>query len=83
LPPLRSLAFGMGPSFATEVPPLEVENKGSSQQALLYWSLEAEFASPLPRDTIFARLHHRSNAWGAVADAGGSNVLVMGLRPRW
>jgi hypothetical protein len=83
LPPLRSLAFGMGPSYATKVPPLEVENKGSSQQALLYWSLEAEFASPLPRDTIFTRLHHRSNGWGAVAEEGGSNVLVMGLRHRW
>jgi hypothetical protein len=83
LDPLRSVAFGMGPSFATEVPEIEVETRGGSEQLLLYWAIEGEFASPVPDWAIYGRLHHRSNGFGWVADKGGSNVLVIGLRRRW
>lgn len=83
LRPLRSLGFGIGPSFATEVPPIEVETRGGSEQLLLYWMIEAEFASPSPAATIYGRLHHRSNGFGTVAENGGSNVLVIGVRHYW
>jgi hypothetical protein len=83
LHPLESASFGMGPSFATEVPEIEVETKGGSQRALLYWSIEFEFLTPRPDMFVYARLHHRSNVFGIVADEGGSNAVVIGLRRRW
>jgi hypothetical protein len=83
LAPLRSLAGGMGVSYATEIPPIEAETRDGSEQTLLYWMLEAEFGLPTPEATIYARLHHRSNGYGVVAEEGGSNVLVIGLRHRW
>lgn len=81
--PLRSVAFGMGPSYATHVPEIEAETRGGSERALLYWAIEAEFSLPVQDTTIFTRLHHRSNGFGTIADKGGSNVLVMGFRRSW
>lgn len=81
--PLESAAFGMGPSLATEVPEIEVDTKGGSERLLLYWAIELEFASPRPGTSIYGRLHHRSNGWGRIAEQGGSNAIVMGLRRRW
>lgn len=81
--PVRSLAAGAGPSWASEVPRVEVLRKGASARLMLYWMLEAEFG---PRDadrSVFLRLHHRSDAYGLFAEAGGSNVVVLGLRRRW
>lgn len=83
LRPLRSLAFGMGPSYATDIPEIEVETRGGSQRALLYWAIEIEATSPMPETALFGRLHHRSNGFGSIADKGGSNVIVLGLRRRW
>ncbi len=83
LRPLRSLAFGLGPSYASEVPEIEVQTRGGSQRALLYWAIEAEFSSPSRQATIFTRLHHRSNGFGTIGEDGGSNVIVLGLRRRW
>ncbi len=34
------------------------------------------------RSVIF-RLHHRSEAFGLVADEGGSNAMVIGLKQRF
>jgi hypothetical protein len=75
-----SIAFGLGPSYASEVPDEEVAMDGDSQRWLVYWV--AELAVGLPRSNwrgVF-RLHHRSGAFGIVADEGGSNVLAVGLR---
>jgi hypothetical protein len=83
VPFFRSLAFGLGPSLATEVPEYEVETRGDSQRLLAYWLLEAEFGRPDWRNTIFTRLHHRSGAFGSVANEGSSNVITWGLRHRW
>ena len=83
LRPFRGLAFGIGPSYATAVPEIEVETRGGSQRALLYWAIEAEFSSPLRETTIYTRLHHRSNGYGSIAEEGGSNIIVLGLRRRW
>lgn len=75
-----SLAFGVGPSFAAEVPDYEVEKEGSSQATLLFWHLEAEFGLPDSDWSTFLRLHHRSSGYGYVADHGGSNIVCLGLR---
>jgi hypothetical protein len=83
VPVLRSLAFGVGPSYATKVPEYEVESRGDSQQFLMYWTMEAEFGPKEGRTSIYTRLHHRSGMFGAVADEGASNALVLGVRRRW
>lgn len=81
--PLDSLGFGVGLSHATEVPPIEVENKGGSARTLLYWAMEAEFGQEDADTTFFLRLHHRSNGFGLFAEKGGFNALVLGLRHRY
>ncbi len=83
LVPVRSFGFGLGLSYATKVPLVEVERKGQSQQLLFYWAIEAEFG---PKDGVrstFVRLHHRSDGFGFFETDTGSNFLVVGLRRRW
>ena len=77
------LAFGIGPSYASEKPKVEVANEGDSQRWLVYWMVEIE-AGPPDRDwSVIFRLHHRSEAFGLVADEGGSNAMVIGLKQRF
>lgn len=83
VPVLRSFAFELGPSIATEVPAYEVDSRGDSQQFLMYWAMEAEFGPRDGKNSFFTRLHHRSGMFGAVHDDGSSNALVVGLRHRW
>lgn len=82
-PALRSLAFGLGPSYTTKVPRYEVGSRGDSQQFLMYWAMEAEFGARDRSTSGYVRLHHRSGMFGAVADEGASNALVLGMRRRW
>lgn len=77
---LDGFAFGLGMSHATEVPRIEVETRGGSRRNLIYWMLEAEFKTGDPDRSWFARIHHRSDAWGTLKPEGGSNALVLGLR---
>ena len=81
--PLNSLGFGLGLSHATEVPAIEIANKGGSARTLLYWAMEAEFGPKDADTTVFFRLHHRSNGFGLFAERGGFNALVLGLRRRY
>lgn len=78
-----SVAFGIGPSYATEVPPEEVAMNGASARLLLYWTVELELSRPDRPFSAFARLHHRSNGYGVFAETGGSNWLALGLRRRF
>jgi hypothetical protein len=76
-----SAAFGMGVSFATEKPQAEVLNEGDSEQWMLYWMIELELSLPQQPDYSFVtRIHHRSEAYGLAAEAGGSNALAIGLK---
>jgi|GEM_PF-443073 hypothetical protein len=75
-----SLAFGIGPSFATEVPEQEKNQEGSSEEVLLFWHIEAEFGLPDSDWSTFVRLHHRSTGYGLMAEHGGGNILSLGLR---
>ena len=78
-----TLAFGGGLSWATEVPEVEVELEGASEQLLVYWHLEMTFTRPGSRWAGTLRLHHRSGAFGLLADEGGMNALCLGLTRRF
>ncbi|MCZ6771896.1 MAG: hypothetical protein O7G83_07910 [Proteobacteria bacterium] len=78
-----SAAFGLGPSFASDVPKEEIAMDGESQHWLVYWVLELAMGMPETDWKGILRLHHRSGAFGIVADEGGSNVMAVGLRRRF
>jgi hypothetical protein len=78
-----SLAFGVGPSYASEKPKVEVANGGDSARFLVYWMVEIEVGPPDKDWSGIFRLHHRSDAFGLVADEGGSNAIVIGLKQRF
>jgi len=79
-----SMAFGLGPSYATDKPEIEIINDGDTARFLIYWMFELAVALPeYPRTAMIARVHHRSNAFGWVADNGGSNALAVGLKWRF
>lgn len=79
-PLLPGLAAGLGLSYATDVPEIEVERKGQSQELLAYWFLELEFGRPAQETRPFLRLHHRSDAFGLFEADTGSNLVQIGLR---
>ncbi len=79
--------LGLGVSWASEIPPIEPrakEEEGESTRFLGYVAIELEFAPPGGSDwSGFARLHHRSDAFGLFHDQrGGSNFITLGLRRR-
>jgi len=80
---LRSLSFGLGFSYASELPLEEVDRAGESNRFLVYWAAEAEFGRPDAKVTPFFLLHHRSNAFGLIEENGGANSLAVGLRRRF
>ncbi len=73
-------AFGLGLSYATEVPELEVALEDSSEQLLIYWVWEMTFAPPGARWAASIRLHHRSTGFGLMAEDGGMNAMAAGIR---
>ena len=78
-----SAAFGVGISYATALPPVEVELEGESHRALVYWLMELTAGPVDARWAISLRLHHRSVAYGLMGDEGGMNAVGLGLRYRW
>lgn len=78
-----SLAFGIGPSYANEKPPAEVAIEGDSHRLLVYWMAEIEAGPPDSDWRAVIRIHHRSGAFGLVADEGGSNAIVIGFKQRF
>ncbi len=78
-----TLAYGLGLSYATELPNDEVAHRGSSKRTLFYWVAELEVGPPDAPWSAIARLHHRSTGFGLLGDNGGSNALVAGLRWRF
>ena len=75
-----TMAFGLGLSYATEVPEVEIELEGSSEQVLIYWVWEMTLGPPGARWAASIRLHHRSPAFGLMADEGGMNAIAAGVR---
>ncbi len=79
-----SVAFGLGPSYATDEPEIETEINGNTSQFLIYWMLELALGLPdYPRVALITRIHHRSDAFGLIPDGGGSNALAFGLKWRF
>ena len=80
--PLRfkSVAFGIGPSHATKIPQVEIDRHGESQRDLIYWMAEVEFTRPQPDQSLYFRLHHRSDGFGYYEVNSGSTGLVLGWR---
>jgi hypothetical protein len=78
-----SAAFGLGLSYATSLPEVEVALEGESHQSLIYWVLELTAGPPAAAWEITLRLHHRSVAWGLMGEDGGVNALGIGLRYRF
>lgn len=79
-----SFAAGVGPSYATEVPEIEVQRSGESERLQAYMLVELEFELPShPNIAVITRIHHRSNAFGSVADDGVSNALAFGFKFRF
>jgi hypothetical protein len=77
-----SVAIGEGLSYATQVPALEVQKNGTSARLLnlLIFEVAARPFDSWPV-AVFARIHHRSGAWGTYSGvADGSNFLGFGLR---
>jgi len=77
-----SAAFGLGLSYATELPPVEVLLEGESHQTLVYWLLEMTAGPVDARWGVSLRIHHRSVAYGLMGDDGGMNAVGLGLRYR-
>ncbi|HYG86027.1 MAG TPA: hypothetical protein VD978_07190 [Azospirillum sp.] len=78
-----TLAYGLGFSYATELPAAEVALNGTSKRFLFYWVGELEVGPPDAPWSAIARLHHRSTGFGLLSDNGGSDFLVAGLRWRF
>ncbi len=80
-----SLAYGLGPSFASEKPQAEIDLHDTTKKFLVYWYGEIALGPPESNWTGVLRIHHRSGAYGLVADRGegGSNTLCLGLKYRF
>lgn len=75
-----STAFGIGLSYASELPPVEVQLEGESHRTLVYWVVDVT-AGPLNSPwSASLRLHHRSVAYGLMGEEGGMNALGLGVR---
>jgi len=76
-----SAAFGLGASYATDLPEAEVNIEGDSQRWMAYWMMEVALSHPqAPNIALITRIHHRSEVFGLIADEGGSNSLAVGLK---
>jgi hypothetical protein len=75
-----TVAWGVGPSYATEVPKVEETTHSSSQRWLVFWFAEITLGPPESRWAAIFRLHHRSTGFETVAKDGGSNTLAVGLK---
>jgi len=84
-----SLAFGEGLSYATKLPPVEMDQHAINQgheykvsKLLNYLLVELSFSIPrFSSYSTFARIHHRSGIFGFFNDVnGGSNFIAGGIR---
>ncbi|MDW4499011.1 hypothetical protein R5H30_13530 [Sulfitobacter sp. D35] len=83
LPNLDSLAFGLGLSWASERPQVEIDRDGDSTQTLFYWMIELAYDLAQTEDELLFRIHHRSDGYGVFPIDTGSNALTIGLRRRF
>ncbi len=75
-----SAAFGLGLSWSTAMPSVEVELEGESHRTLVYWVMELTAGPREANWSASLRLHHRSVAYGLMGEEGGMNAVGLGLR---
>jgi hypothetical protein len=75
-----SAAFGLGLSYTSQLPEVEVELEGESRRTLIYWVAELTAGLPERPWAVSLRLHHRSVGYGLMGDEGGMNAVGLGLR---
>ena len=81
-----SAAAGLGLSYATEDPQFEIQAHERSNRLLAYIMVELTASLPkIPRWLAFARIHHRSSAYGTFENdiEGASNSFGFGIRYRF
>ena len=78
-----SAAFGLGLSWTTDMPNIEVELEGESKRSLIYWVMELTAGPIDARWAASLRLHHRSVGFGLMGEDGGMNALGLGMRWRF
>jgi hypothetical protein len=61
-----SFAWGIGPSYATREPEVEIDISDETSQWLIYWYGEVTFGPPAASWEVLFRLHHRSGGFGLV-----------------
>jgi hypothetical protein len=81
-----SLAYGLGPSYAFDRPPIEERPDRPASRGLVFMTGELALAPPGHRSASwegFVRIHHRSGMFGVVSESAGSNFVTAGLRHRF
>lgn len=79
--PLESLGFGMGFSYASELPKVEASRgDGETSREKWYWALEAAFDTGRPDREVVLRIHHRSTGSSTIGKGRSTNAVVVGLR---
>ena len=77
---LESLGFGLGFSYASEPPAVELARGDDTTQEKWYWAIEAAFDAGRPDREWILRIHHRSTGSSTIGSGRSTNALVMGLR---
>ena len=80
---VRSVAAGVGLSYATKIPQVEINRNGASQRLFVHWLAEVEFGLSDPGNSVFLRLHHRSDGYGVFEVDAGSTGYLFGVRKRF
>jgi hypothetical protein len=76
-----SAAFGLGLSYATQTPEVELAIEGDTSRLLIFWIMELTAGRPGSPWSMSLRLHHRSTGWGLMGvDDGGMNAPGLGFR---
>lgn len=75
-----SVAFGVGPSYATETPALEALPGKNKEKWLAFWYLELALSPPGSDWSGILRLHHRSDAFGLLGEVDSADALTLGVR---
>ena len=83
VPPLDSIAFGLGLSTTTKKPQTEINRDGETSRTLIYWMGELDFDLPQDGISFAVRLHHRSDAYGLFATDSGANAIAFGIKHRF
>jgi hypothetical protein len=80
LGPLESFGFGLGFSYATEPPEIELARGEDTTREKWYWTLEAAFDTGNPDRELVLRIHHRSTGVDTIGTGRSTNAVVVGLR---